>query len=183
MKFREAADIMGLPDELCVDDATLREAFRAAGKRLHPDAGGSVEEFAKLQSAQRLFSRAGERLRAWLEERGVAGEVRGSLSAEVMDRFSMVAEVVQRSQLLAKESDACRSMLAKAMLEPRKQKCREEISSLQQQLTTLSTQRVGRFAAVAGGDVDGNSAWQMVRDLLFLEKWQAQLREEFGRSF
>ncbi len=183
MKFREAADMLGLADPLCAEEATLREAFRTAGKRMHPDAGGSVEEFERLQSAQRLLSRPGERLRGWLEDRGIAGDVRGSLSSELMERFSAVADVVQRSQSLAKESDGCRSALAKALLEPQKHAIREEISAVQQQLSALLLHQVGRFSAVASGEIDDAEAWQLVRDLLFLEKWQAQLREEFGKSF
>jgi hypothetical protein len=183
MKFREAAELLGIQDPLCADETALREAFRSAGKRLHPDTGGSVEEFERLQLAQRMMIRPAERLRGWLEERDVAGDVRGSLSSELMDRFSVVAEVVQRSQSLAKESDACRSALAKALLEPRKHSIREEIAEVQQELTAIVLNRVGHFSAVASGAINGSAAWQLVRDLLFLEKWQGQLREEFGKSF
>ncbi len=183
MNYREAADLIQIAEPLLADETALREAFRHASKTLHPDAGGDADQFSLLQQAQRLFLRPGERLRSWLEVHQLAGDVRGSLSNDLMDRFIHVAEMVQRAQSLAKESDACRSTLAKALLEKRRNQIREEIATFQADLTTLVSQRCELFPAIADGKINPASAWQTVRDLLFLEKWQAQLREEFARTF
>lgn len=42
--------------QLVMNDASLcREAYRHAAKRLHPDAGGTVEQFQRLQEAKRVL--------------------------------------------------------------------------------------------------------------------------------
>jgi hypothetical protein len=41
--------------EILSSPAVLTTAYRAAAKRLHPDAGGSTEEFQRLQEAKRVL--------------------------------------------------------------------------------------------------------------------------------
>jgi hypothetical protein len=33
------------------------------------------------------------------------------------------------------------------------------------------------------GQITNEEAWILVRDLAFIEKWQAQLRERYGKCF
>ena len=46
----DAFELLGVPRRLEVSEGELRAAFREAGKRVHPDAGGCEAEFAKLFS-------------------------------------------------------------------------------------------------------------------------------------
>lgn len=47
-------------DEVLADEGKARAAYRLAARRLHPDNGGSVEEFQKLEEAKGVLDRARE---------------------------------------------------------------------------------------------------------------------------
>ena len=60
-----AFQILGLEPALVVPEAILRDSFREAGKRVHPDAGGGEGEFAALREAFSVVSSPSQRLRHW----------------------------------------------------------------------------------------------------------------------
>jgi hypothetical protein len=44
--------LLGLPPERQLSDPEIRQGYKRAAKRLHPDAGGSAREFAELSAAR-----------------------------------------------------------------------------------------------------------------------------------
>lgn len=175
----DAYSELGLERKLGLSDETVRGAFRAVGKSRHPDGdgGGDVEGFSRLQEAMRVLLDPAARLRCWLELEGVAGELRGAISNDLMEVFSQVGGVLQRADALIRERDGAESALAKALLEGRVQGCREELEEVQQGLAGMVAERVVRFEGIEAGEVDG---WEVARDLAFLAKWEAQVAERFG---
>lgn len=170
---------LGLPRRPDLSEETLREAFREAGRSAHPDAGGGGDDFQAMQEAYQLLSRPSRRLKHWLELNGVPGDERGTLGADLMDHFSRTGGVVQEADALIRKREAALSALAKAMLEGETQRVRARIDGAQSALKEAVDAKVALFPSVGeGGAAD---AWQLVRDLAFLEKWQAQLRERFGK--
>lgn len=170
---------LGLPRRPDLTDESLREAFREAGKSSHPDAGGGKGDFQLLQEAYQLLSRPSRRLKHWLELSGIPGDERGALGPDLMDHFSRISEVLQEADALIRKRENARSSLAKAMLEGETNRVRMRIDSAQSLLGEAVGAKVAMFGDLTGGDnVD---PWQLVRDLAFLEKWQAQLRERFGK--
>ncbi|HSP41866.1 MAG TPA: hypothetical protein VLO11_03245, partial [Luteolibacter sp.] len=97
-----AFDTLGLEPRLIIQAGELGDAFREAGKSVHPDAGGDEEEFARLREAHSILASPSRRLRHWLEARGIVVETRGTVAPQVMDLFSTVGEVSQRAESLVR---------------------------------------------------------------------------------
>jgi curved DNA-binding protein CbpA len=169
--------LLGLELRLALTESDLREAFRAAGKSGHPDAGGTGEEFTALQQAFARLSSPSKRLRAWLECRGLTGEERGAISPQLLDLFSSVGTALQQADDIARRRSAALSHLAKAMLEPAVQAAREHLeASLAEVAVAIRTQEAA-FPLIESGQGD---PWLVARDLAFLEKWQAELKARFA---
>ncbi len=169
---------LGLERRLAYSEEELREAFREAGRRFHPDAGGEGGEFQALQEAFRLLSSPSRRLRHWLELSGIPGDERGALGPELMDLFTRTGETLQGADALIRRRESARSALARAMLEAETQQTREKIEAAQEILGRVAGERIAFFPVLERGDGD---PWQIVRDLAFLEKWQGQLRGRYAK--
>jgi curved DNA-binding protein CbpA len=174
----DAFATLGIPRRLAWTDDDLRQAFRDAGKSAHPDAGGTGPGFQTLQEALGLLSSPSRRLKHWLQLREIPGDDRGTLGADLMDAFSQIGTILQDADALIRKREAAQSALAKAMLEGATQLLRERIETGQAALESLISLRLATFDSLEAGVGD---PWQVVRDLAFLEKWQAQLRERYGR--
>jgi hypothetical protein len=173
-----AFELLQLPVRLVLTDEEIRTAFREAGKIHHPDAGGDTENFSLLQSAYSEILSPARRLKAWLNISQIPGDERGVISPELMDLFSKVGACLQQADELIRQRESTRSALAKAMLEGKTFATREEIERIQSDAQALVDKRLHSFPGIEEGTVD---AWQVLRDLVFLEKWQAQLRDRYGK--
>ncbi len=173
---------MGMVVGLRLTEEELREKFREAGKRLHPDAGGGEGEFAALREAFALLSSPARRLRHWLELRGIEGDIRGSIDNGLMDFFSEVGAVTQRVESLVRKRDEAKSSLAKALLENETHACREALSVVISRVENLIEQECAEFSEFEKStELNAALAWQRVRSLTFLEKWRTSLRASFAK--
>ncbi|BCX48913.1 hypothetical protein HAHE_28210 [Haloferula helveola] len=169
---------LGLERSLTLDGESLKAAVTAAGKERHPDAGGTAEDFARLQQAKGLLERPVSRLKHWLELEKVPGDMRGTVSDDLMAVFSEMGVLLQQTDELLREREKVSSALAKAMLEGRVQECREKLEAMQDRLGEMVEVRVERFGSIEVGGTDG---WEVARDLGFLAKWQGEVRDRFAR--
>jgi curved DNA-binding protein CbpA len=176
----DAFHILSLPRRLDLSEEELRGAFREAGKRLHPDAGGSEADFSKLQEAFGLLSSSARRLKHWLMLHEIPGDERGSISSGIMDLFGEVGTVLQRGDTLSRKRADARSALARAMLESETQICREEVERMIAVVDGKIAEQTAAFITFAPALLSSEVAWTTVRDLAFLEKWRAKLRECFS---
>lgn len=178
----DAFQILGLPRGLVFSDDFLREAYREAGKRLHPDAGGGDGEFAALREAFAVVSSPSRRLRRWLELRGTPGEVRGAVDHALMDLFSEVGAATQQAENLIRKREEAKSALVRAMLEGETQACREAVERAVSRVEAAITSECADFPALEKAtDPDIDAASKAARNLAFLEKWRAGLRSCFAR--
>ncbi len=168
---------LGLEKRLAISEEDLREAFRTAGKREHPDAGGSGGDFAAVQEAYARLSRPSRRLRAWMECRGITGEERGSISPRLLDLFAKVGAALQQAGETAKRREEAKSNLAKALLEPAVQAARESLEEALAGVAAAIGAEESRFPAIEDGEDDPAL---VSRNLAFLEKWQAELKGRFA---
>lgn len=173
----DAFEEFGLKRSLVLEIEELQAIFRERGKTEHPDVGGDSGRFAQLQEALALIGPPSSRIRHWLELEGVEGELRGDLSSKLVDIFENISPKLQLADDLIRERERAGSQLAKALLEGRVQACRESLEEVQSELAEEIDQRVAGFEGVEAGEIDG---WVVARDLAFLEKWQAQVRERFA---
>ncbi len=165
-----------------LSDEAVRDAFREAGKRAHPDAGGGEGEFATLREALAVVSSPSRRLRHWLELRGTPGEIRGSIDTSLMDLFSEVGAVTQQAEGVIRKREEAKSVLVRAMLEGETQQCREAVERAIFQVESRISGECSGFAELENAAVpDVAAASQSARNLAFLEKWRAGLRACFSR--
>ena len=173
--------ILGIEQKLVLSDAVLRGAFREAGKRVHPDAGGAEGEFAALREAFAVVSSPSRRLRHWLELRGTPGEIRGSIDSSLMDLFADVGAVTQMAESVIHKRDEAKSALVRALLEGETQVCREavereicrvEMAIARECAVFPELEKLARFSL--------EIASKTARNLVFLEKWHAGLQACFS---
>ena len=181
-RVTDAFQILGMEPKLVLSDDALRESFRDAGKRLHPDAGGGEGEFAALREAFAVVFSPSRRLRHWLELRGTPGEVRGSIDNSLMDLFSEVGAVTQLAESVIRKRDEAKSALVRAMLEGETQVCREAVERAIAKVEAVITRECAVFPEWENSaDPDVEASSKTARNLAFLEKWRAGLRGWFGR--
>lgn len=177
-----AFDRLGLEPALVLTDETLRGAFRAAGKQVHPDAGGGEGEFTALNEAFAILSSPSRRLRHWLECRGLTVETRGTIDTALMDLFSEVGAVTQRAEVLVRKRDEAKSALGRALLEGGTQGCREALEAAIAKVEAWIFRECEIFPSLeTSEDPDLATAATIARNLVFLEKWRAGLRAGFSR--
>lgn len=176
----DAFQILGLKPGLVISDETLRDAYREAGKRLHPDAGGGEGEFAGLREAFAILSSPSRRLRHWLELRGTPGELRGTIDPEMMDLFSEVGTVTQEAETVIRKREEAKSALVRAMLEAETQLCREAVERAITKVESGIVRECSQFPELEKMP-DSEVASRVARNLAFLEKWLAGLRGSFSR--
>ena len=177
-----AYQLLSLEPALVISEDALRDAWREAGKKAHPDAGGSEADFAELRDAFARLSSPSRRLMHWLELRGTPGDVRGSISSGLMDLFSEVGTASNRAEELIRKRDAAKSSLGRAMLEGETLLCRETV-----ELAIASVEaQIGKemiefpiYQATESPDVEAAS--RTARNLAFLEKWRTGLRGCYAR--
>ena len=175
-----AFETLGMEPRLVVDDEALREAFREAGRRAHPDGGGGEEDFARLRAAYEILLSPSRRLGHWLELHGVTVEPRGTLGAGLVDLFARISETTHQAEALIRKREQAKSALGRAMLEGEAQACREEVQAA---LRLVEQAIAGECAGFAGYEQApaSEAAALAVRNLAFLEKWRATLRAMFAR--
>jgi hypothetical protein len=174
----DAFSQLNLPLSLSVDDVALREAYRTASKEISDES-----DQAAVTAAYQLLRSPAARLRHWLELRGHAGESRGAIDGELVDWFGQIGAVIQETDALLRRRGSCQSALAKAMMEGDVQEGRMRIEVWQARLQDWMAEKMRLFPDIESGEVDAATAWVCVRDLGFIEKWQRQLRERYGKFF
>ncbi|MCP5532034.1 MAG: DnaJ domain-containing protein [Akkermansiaceae bacterium] len=180
--MRSAFDTLGIPQGLVVDESALAAAFREAGAKVHPDAGGAEEDFAELRRAMDVLSSPSKRLRHWLELRGIEVDPRGTVDDRLMDLFSEVGAVTGQAEVLVRKRAETRSALALAMLEGDTQVCRESVEAASAKVDQAIGRETALFPAFeTAADIDVSEASRVVRNLAFLEKWKSSLRGLYAR--
>lgn len=177
-----AFEILGIPGGLVFSENDLREAFREAGKQVHPDAGGEDGQFAALRDAFAIVSSPSRRLKHWLELRGTPGEVRGSIDPLLMELFSAVGAVTQQAEMVIRQREEAKSSLVRAMLEGETQVCREAVEQAISRVERWMTDECSVFPELEVAEiVDVEQVSEIARNLAFLEKWRTGLRACFSR--
>jgi hypothetical protein len=118
-----------------------------------------------------------------LELGGAVPEENGALPAQAMAHFAELGPLLQRANEIAERHRGARSVLARSLAEreglallPRLESARRET---QAQIGALE----GRFPELErrGPCEAGSEAMEILHSLLFLEKWEGQLQEAWGR--
>ncbi len=178
----DAFQILGLVPRLVLSSGELGDAFREAGKLLHPDAGGSEGEFARLREAQAVLASPSRRLRLWWELRGGAIDLRGTIDSDMMDLFADVGAVTQQAEAVIRQRDEAKSALVRAMIEPATQLAREAVENALALVDARIAAECDGFAELeTTAQPEVNAVSRTARNLAFLEKWRVSLRGCYSR--
>ncbi len=173
-----AFERLGLELRLDLSEGEIREAFRKRAADVHPDSGGDEEDFAKLQGAQEVLLSPAKRLKEWLAATGMEVDSRGQIGTGLMDLFQKVAEVGNAAEASIKLAASSQSSLAKALAEVKLMAERERVKALLGEIGGEIGVRVSVFPSIEVGEA---TPGKVMRDLVFLEKWQASLKSVYGR--
>ncbi|WAC18060.1 J domain-containing protein [Luteolibacter sp. SL250] len=177
----DAFETLSLPPRLDLGDEELRGAFREAGKRLHPDAGGGEGEFAALKEALAILSSPSRRLAHWLSLRGTAVEPRGMIAPGLMDLFGKIGPVSQMAETVIRKRETAQSALGKALLEPELQNCLQRVEEMIAEVDASLAAECAVFAPWMATNPDSATGSEKVRNLAFLEKWKTSLKSLYAR--
>jgi len=176
--------LLGLEPRLVLSEESLAEAFREAGKTLHPDAGGAEDEFSALHEAHALLVRPSLRLRHFMELRGMPLENRGAIDDGLMELFGTVGAVNQRAEAVARKREEARSALVRSLFESEAQECRdaveEELVKVEREIASECAS-FPEYESAPRESATIESAAKTARNLAFLEKWRAGLRASYAR--
>lgn len=169
---------LGLERRLVLPAEEPGKAFRAAGSKVHPDAGGSEAAFARAREAQAILASPAKRLRHWLELEGKGMVLRGAVSPELMDLFSRIGALRQVAETMIRQRAEAKSALALALTEAETQGLREKLEKLLGEVEAGIEQECACFPEIEAGHE--SRAEVAARNLAFLEKWRAALRALFS---
>jgi curved DNA-binding protein CbpA len=178
----DAFELLGLGSGLVLDEDDLRRAFDRKVGEEHPDAGGEGDGFAQVRAAYETLRSPGRRLRHWLELGGVEWEAGGQVPAGLMAVFSGMGDLLMRVDGLAARKAEAQSALARSLLEREGMGLMDETEAMRDRVATMQEGAVGRFAGFeeAGAEACAREAAEVARTLLFLEKWDGQLRDRWA---
>ncbi|MGJ8696552.1 MAG: J domain-containing protein [Verrucomicrobiaceae bacterium] len=177
--------VLGVERKLELDPEELSARYRELSKVHHPDLGGEASDFERVGKAYAELNSPARRVAAAVATISDCPEERGTIPAVVMDRFSQVAGLIEKVDSFVEERGRAKSALARALLDA---KIPVLQGALQEELAgigLLEDQMTGRF-----GDFDRNG-WEnraaemaeVARGLVFLEKWEGQLKAQSGKLF
>lgn len=174
-----AFSIFSLQPSLDLDLEELKALYQNLAAEKHPDNGGDKEAFEQLNTAYQTLQRSSQRLIAYMDAKGIQYDPRGSVSNNLMDLFMQVGSLVQTTDAFLKKKESATSVLAKALLENETLQIQEQITSLIEKIEAAQTNITDTF----GDTLEDTTITQHARDLAFLEKWQAQLKQRYAALF
>ncbi len=180
-----AFDLLNLPYYANIDEDMLRERFQTLSLELHPDQGGDEAEFKALNHAYQTLRTASGRLKELFSIYHVDYASRGTVAPELIDLFMSTGDLLQRIDSHLRSKEAATTTLNKALLETQSMTLQQELSHQIQQVEETLKQAHSHLQTIDQQGVLSCTelATQTARNLAFLEKWRAQLKERFGQLF
>jgi hypothetical protein len=168
--------ILQMPRQPWLEEADVRNRFHQLAAAAHPDSGaGSTEEFANLNHAWQTLRSPASRLRHYLELEYPDERAAASFAVPAsQDLFMQVSELKQTVDRFVAERADSKSPLARALLEPRRQSHLQYVERLE---GAAAAEIAAVHQRIQQPQPSRESLTGALNDLMFLEKWAAQLRE------
>lgn len=162
-----------------IDLEALSSNHQKLAAKHHPDNSETNEddsEYRLINTAYETLKSPSKRLVHLMELAGIHYEKRGTVSDHLMDLFMSTAQILQDTDAFLRKKSTTTSALGLALIEGESQQLQEHIGK---QIDSIETQKSATLEKAAETDNLSNVA----RDLAFLEKWQAQLKERYASLF
>lgn len=163
-----------------IDLDILSDHHKKMAAAAHPDHSeqGDDSQYRLVNTAYHTLKSDSKRIIHLMEINKLHYEKRGTVSDHLMDHFMSTAKTVQDTDAFLRKKSTATSPLTVALLESESQQLQEEISSHIDSIGNAKTATLSH-ASIEQTEQLANAA----RDLTFLEKWQAQLKERYARLF
>ena len=173
-------EVFGWPVSLQLDEARLDEAFRELSQKLHPDAGGKVGEFERLEEAKQCLEQPARRLEAWLNFHGVRSGHSAAIPSEVGEMFVRVGEITQGVDDWQASPKV--SGLGKALWQQEGLKWKTRLEALMDEVTEREKGLVEELPNLeeAATQNEFERALEVRAEFGFMAKWRTSLRKSFG---
>jgi hypothetical protein len=168
--------ILGLPESLLLDPASIESAWR---EHHRDDEDPAVGNASDQNRARALLSDPVPRLAAWLEVKAPEIAPDRAIAPALMDLFSKIGPVLsQTDPLLARHRQAT-TALARALLTKDSITAQLAVQEMLQQIQAAKAGYLDRFADFeeAAEHGDFTTAAAALGPLKFLKKWEEQCRE------
>jgi len=163
-----------------IDSDLLKSRYQEKAKQQHPDQGGDEDAFQQLNKAYNTLKLPHERLKYLLKIHHISFFPRGSVSSHLLDSFMPISELSQTINQHIKSFSSSSSSLAKALLSSRSMELQEELEKWIATIETIETKTLDGLTTQA---IDSSEFQVTIRDLAFIFKWKAELRELYSQLF
>ncbi len=177
-----AFSLLSLEPSIDLDLEALKSSFQEASQCHHPDQGGSLDAFEKINQAYQALKQKPTRLIEILKHFEVSFEARGSISPQVENLFKEVGELIQKAEPVLKQKEQTSTPLALALIENQVLEIQQEISAKIQDLNQKEALIFNELLKNED-EIDVELIQETTRSLLFIQKWRAQLQSCFARCW
>jgi len=168
--------LLGMEQEIHLDLELLTKNHQQLAAQHHPDKGGDENKYRLINTAFSTLKTPSKRIMHLMDILNIQHDKRGTVSDQLMDLFMSTAQLLQETDAFLRKKSAATSALAKALLENESQQFQEHLSN---QINIIGSETAQKLQTAEVSD----SLAQTARDLAFLEKWQAQLKERYASLF
>jgi len=170
-----------LEDAIDLDVVQLKTNYQKLAKLHHPDHSGDDITFKAINRSYNLLLNVDERISHFLELRNHVVSGRGEISAEVTDLFMPISDLLQKIEMHKKAYIESQSALQKALLAPQTMELQESLENLMESVETIDQSKATHAFNTSCEDTTQYQKLETLsRDLAFLRKWKAQLKQAYG---
>lgn len=167
--------ILGLPESLTLDPASVEEAWRGLNRE-GDDTGARSSDWNHARS---VLADPVSRLGHWLELRNPGAPPDRAIAPELMDLFAAIGPVLAAADALFAKHRSAATALARAMLAREMIASQIAVQELMAKLHPLKTELVDRFPRFEDEAESGryDEARRTLGQLKFIRRWEEQCRE------
>lgn len=168
--------ILGLPESLLIDPATIESAWRDRSRAAPSPGEGSA---SGQNRARALLSDPVTRLAAWLEVKAPGLAPDRAIAPALMDLFAKIGPVLASTDALLARHRQATTALARAILAKEAVASQLAVQRLLQEIQSAKAASLDRFADFeeAGKAGEFSPAAAALGPLKFLKRWEEQCRE------
>jgi len=166
-----------------IDLEKLSDHHKKLAAQHHPDSpesSGDDTQYKLINTAYKALKSPAKRLTHLIEIAGVAYDKRGTVSDHLLDLFMSTAQLLQDADAFLRKKSGTTSALALALLAGESQQLQEQLGK---QIEIIDNEQADTLEQATEKEQNNLSLENSARDLAFLEKWQAQLKERYASLF
>lgn len=176
--------LLDITPEVSINLDQLSDQHKKLAAKHHPDnqenSSGDDTQYKLINIAYKTIKSPAKRLMHLMEISEISYDKRGTVSDHLLDFFMSTAQLLQEADAFLRKKSNTSSALALALLEGESQQVQEQLGK---QIETIETEQTHSLQLATEASDKNLPLENFARDLAFLEKWQAQLKERYASLF